>query len=274
MLYKYEARNASGAVLSFTLDDVTQGFVVQDVDGLDPVKATLNASTFAGLDGQQFQSAQRELRNIVLTLGLDPDPSSDDTPRSLRNLLYSFFMPKSEVSLRFYMEEGLTVDIVGRVESMEAPLFTQAPAAVISIICFETDFYDATPVVVTGNTVSTSTNSTIAYEGTVETGLVLKLNVNRSLSEFTIYQTAPDGSLRSLDVQSDLVSGDVVTISTVTGNKSATLTRGGITTSILYAVSPQSVWMHLQPGTNQYRVYAVGAAIPYEIDYTTRYGGL
>ena len=273
MLVEVEVTSGQGDMISLSLEEDDSGLIVQQIDGLDPVKATLVSSGFAQKDGELYQSSRREKRNIRIQLGLYPDPLSD-TVRSLRDRLYRFFMSKSEVSLRFIHDEEEDVDIVGRVESCETALFSAEPAVDISIICFDPDFFDPDPVVLTGNSVGSGTEMLVEYAGTVDTGIEFTLNVNRTLSDFTLYHRTPDDTLRQLDFSASLVAGDVLFISTVTGNKGATLTRAGVSSSVLYAVSPQSVWTDLVPGDNFIRVYAEGAAIPYEISYITKYGGL
>lgn len=275
MITKVEVRTRQGDLLILPLElEDSYGYPILDIQGLDPVKAILVSSSFAQMDGEQYHSSRREKRNIKLQLGLDPDPAID-TVRSLRKRLYGFFMPKSEVIFRFYMEDGLEVDVVGRVESCETALFTAEPAVDISVICFDSDFVELAPEVVSGTTTSGETPMTVQYDGTVETGIVLTLNVNRSLAGFTVYHVPPNDSIRSLDFANvPLVAGDVLTISTVTGSKGATLTRAGSTTSVLYGVSPQSNWIELMPGANSIRVYATGADIPLAIEYVNKYGGL
>ena len=273
MLTKLNVSTSQGDLLSFQLDDETSGFNVQNIDGLDPVKATLVSSGFAGVDGEQYQSARRETRNIKLTIGLDPDPLTD-TVRDLRKRLYGFFMPKSEVTLTFFDDDGPTVNIVGRVESLETTLFAQEPVVDISIICFDPDFYNPTSVHLTGNTTSGTADIVVDYDGTVDTGTVIIINVNRTLSEFTIYHQPPNDDLRQLDFSAPLVSGDVLTISSVTGDKGVTLNRTGTVSSLLYGMSPQSSWIEFMPGENRIHIYAVGAGVPYTIDYVAKYGGL
>lgn len=273
MIDKVEVRTISGDLLTLTLADASNGYAVSDIQGLDPVKATIVSSDFAQMDGSQYQNSSRSERNIVIAISFEPNYDTT-TVRSLRSNAYSFFMPKSYVNLRFYLDEGLIVETTGRVESFEAPLFTDDPKAAISILCFDPDFIETTPIVVSGSTVSSTTEFGVTYEGTSDTGFVFVLSVNRTLGEFSIYQHAPDGSLRSMDFAAALVSGDIVTISTVDGDKRVTLTRSGSTTSLLYGLSPQSPWLKLQHGVNNLRVHAVGAAIPFTITYKDRYGGL
>lgn len=275
MITKIEARtSAAGMLLSLPLEGITDGVFVEEVLGLDPVKATLVSSSFANLDGAQFQSSRRETRNIILTLGIEPTDYETQNVRTIRTNLYSFFMPKSEVKLRFFMDDGLEVDITGRVESFETPLFVKDPQVVISIMCFDPDFIELDSIIISEDTVSDLTTFLISYPGTVETGILLTLLVDRALTEFTIYHTPPDGVVRTLDFAAVLQADDVLTINTVVGSKAITLTRSAVDTSLLYGMSPQSAWIELFKGNNQLRVFAEGAAIPFTIEYTVRYGGL
>jgi hypothetical protein len=268
-----EARTPQGTLLSLPLDDISSGIIVKGFDGLDPVKATIVQSSLAGRDGTQFQSSRRDSRNIMIKLGLEADYIMSSITE-LRKQLRGFFLPKSMVSLRFYDSEGLTVDISGVVETCDAPLFTDKPTVEISIICFDSDFVEVDSVEVSNSTVSSSSESVIQYDGDIETGFIFTLNVDRDLTEFTIYNRPPDDVTYILDFAAVLQAGDVLTINTVAGSKEITLKRDGVESSLLYGMPSQSSWIQLFPGENHYRVYAEGAAIPYTISYITRHGGL
>jgi tail protein len=274
---KVEVMNSQGNLLTLSLEDISNGYVVKDIDGLDPVKATIVTSNFATMDGEQKQSSKRETRNITIQLGYAPDYTIDETVRSLRSRLYGFFMTSSDVTLTFYMTDGLTVAIAGTVETCAAPLFSKEPQMDISIICFDPDFIDVDLVQMHSTFVTTDTTSkTINVPGTVPTGLTsLSFTAPKTLSEFTIYHTTPAGELRTMTVSAPLVLNDVVNICTIRGQKSITLTRTGITTSLLWAVSPESTWVELEPGDNQFYLFA-SATNPAAIfvDFNNRYGGL
>ena len=273
MLYKMEARNSRGAVLEFILEDVSDGFVLVDVDGLDPVDASLSSSDFAQQDGAEFQSARRIPRNLLVKIGLEPQDSSQ-TVRGLRRSLYSFFMPKRNVSLRFYDDDGLIVDISGWIESFKSQLFSKEPSVDISIMCFKPDLLEIEPVELEGETTDDATETLVNYEGSVDTGILFTLNVDRTISELTFYLRGPDDIIRSMEIAIPMVSGDILEISTVPGNKYARLNHLGTLTYVAYAVSPQSTWHMLSEGENYIRVYAEGDPIPYDISYITRHGGL
>lgn len=273
MITMVEARNSQGALLGLPLEDVSNGFIVEEVEGLDPVKAEIVSSSFAQLNGEAYQSSRRSSRDIKLTLGLEPDYALT-TVRKLRQHLYNFFMPQSWVNLRFYDSDGVEVDINGYVESCEAPLWTGEPQMDVVVRCMNPDFVDTESTIVAGNTVETETNITVDYDGSVETGVTITINLNRAENALTIYHIPPDGSLRQLDFQASLLSGDKLVIKTTPGEKGAWVTRSGTEIPYLYGVSPQANWISLLPGENQIRIYATGAAVPYTIEYMNKYGGL
>lgn len=273
MLTKVEVRTALGMLLVLPLDEVSSGYVIEDILGLDPVNAVIVSSSFARLDGEQYQASRREKRNILMKIRLEPNYITK-TVRDLRVGLYSIFMPKTLVSLRFFLSEGLTVDISARVETCETAMFTKDPVVDISLLCFDPDFVELTPEVVIGETVSNSSEFLLEYNGSVETGIEFVLNVDRALTEFTIYHRAGDDIIHTLDFAAVLQADDVLTINTVVGSKGITLLRDTVVSSLLYGMSPQSNWTELLPGDNHIRVYAVGSSIPFSITYVTRHGGL
>lgn len=274
---KVEVTNSQGNLLILTLDDISNGYVVEEIDGLDPVKATIVSSDFATMDGQQYQASSRDTRNITIKLGYAPNFTVDQTIRELRSGLYQFFMPKSEITLTFYMADGLVVHTVGRVESCGAPLFSQEPQMDISVICFDPDFIENNTVEIHSTFTTTDTSPhLVQVNGTVNTGLtLLTFTAPKVLSEFTIYHTTPSGEVRTMLISAPLILNDVVKLCTIKGSKSITKTSSGVTTSMMWAVSPQSTWVLLEPGANTlYLNASLTTPAPVLVDYNNRYGGL
>lgn len=273
MLTQVEIRNSRGSLLTLSMTDVSSGYSVEDIDGLGPVDAQIVSTSFAGVDGTQFQEARRGERNLLFKLGLQPDYVTT-TVEALRQKLYKYFMTKSRVNLRLIYASGLIVTIDGRTEKCIPEIFSDTPIMNISIICNDSDFVEIDSETVTGDSTSDTTSTLIDYPGNVEVGFDFTLEIDRTLTEFTIYNTTPEGDVISMDFSGDFVAGDILKVGTVTGNKYVKLIRSGVTSDILYAKSPQSGWIELLEGDNYIRVYAVGAAIPWTIVYTPRYGGL
>lgn len=274
MLTRVEVQTPQGQTLTLSLIEPNNGLIVSKIDGLDPVKATIVTSQQALLDGMQYQSSRREMRNIVISVDLEPDYASTDV-RGLRALLYQYFMPKSIVDLRFYMDEQFYASISARVESCETPMFTSEPQMTISLLCPDPDFVAPIATRVLGVSMPTVSEMLINYEGTAETGIFFRFLPNRAISQFTIYNR-PQGAadFQMMEFAAPLVSLDELQINTVGGNKSATLIRTGTSIPMLYGVSPTAAWIQLYPGQNWFRVLAEGASIPYTVDYVAKYGGL
>lgn len=278
MLTRVDIQTDRGNFLSLPIDDTSQGYILERIDGLDPVRATMVSTGFAQLDGEYYQSSRRGTRNIKIKIGLEPDYATT-TVSDLRHKLYNYFMPRSEVKLTFYDSGSPHSYIKARVETFETELFTNEPTVDISLIAFSPDFIDMDEVVLSGQTSSAymSASATIVhdYEGTIPTGFIFSLSVNRSLSEFAIYNIQQDATIPTqFEMDYAFQSGDLVEVSTVPGDKYVMLTRAGIKSSILYSVRSYSNWLTIGPGANMVMVYATGAAIPYTITFTPRYGGL
>lgn len=273
MLELVEVRTDRGLLLSLPLFDQNEGYLVKPIEGLDPVDATLTYSSMANQDDEQEQAMKRVKRNIILKLGYEPDYVNDSI-KQLRDRLYGFFMPKSQVRLRFYDTEMPVVEILGRVEKMNAPLFTKDPEATISIMCAKSSFVGLDTLTFGGNTTSGTTELSRTYDGSIETGGMFEIRPDRSISGFTIYNRLPDDSVQSQAFVYPLLAGDILQINSVTLNKSARLTRAGSTSSVLYGISPYSQWLNLYPGVNSLRVAVAGAAIPWTFQYANKYGGL
>lgn len=279
MLTKIQVTNRQGSVLVLPFEDVDNGIIVEGITGLDPTKATLVSSSVAGQDGAQHQSSKREARNMQIKLGIEAD-YVNTTAKSIRQSLYNYFMPKTKVTLRLYDILGSYVDIQGVVEDFQSPLFTQEPEATITIQCFDPDFIDPNQFTASGLTVSGSdvTMKPIAYLGSVESGILFTMSLDRNTTGFSIVQQVPSGETYTLDFYppSTLLAGDKITISTISGAKGATLRRANVDSSLLYAVSPIAKWLELEPGagSNLIRVSAPAAGIPWSIQYVNRYGGL
>lgn len=275
MLTSVEITNAQGATLTLSLEDTSNGFEIRDIQGIDPVDAEIVTSTFATQDGEEEQTSRRGKRNIIFKLGY-----TTPAVRALRKQLYGFFMPKGKVHMKFYMDDVdmFFVEIDGTVETCNSPIFAKDPEATISIICVDPDFTDPEPVAWNGATTSVDTQALITYDGDVETGFKMIMNVDRALPAITFHhRTTPTGVKNFLIFAvgtGTLVAGDILTISTVSGDKYIKRTRSGVTTSLMYGNDPTSVWTNLFPGANYFKINSGGAPIAYTIEYTNKYGGL
>jgi Phage tail protein len=273
MLTNMTIFNVRGDALSLPISDFSGGYLVSDIEGLSPVKATLTSSTMAQVDGAQPQSSRRETRNITMVLKLKPDFQSN-TVDSLRSNLYRYLMPKSIIGITFDKDGSIFAQTTGTVESLDNVMFTQDPTMNCSIICYDPDFDSPESVTIDGATVAGSAVQMIDYEGTSDAGIIFTMTANRNITGFTIYNTHPDNTTQVFDVEAAIANGDIVTVTSIPRSKSVIRTTSGTPTSILAAYQPGSIWPTLSPGENSFRVAVSGAPIDYTIQYTAKYGGL
>lgn len=148
MLTKLEVQNVQSNVLPLTLEDASNGYLVRDIQGLDPVKATITSSQMAQVDGAQPQASRRETRNITMKIGLQPNNTLNHDVASLRTNLYNFLISKALVNLSFYTDGSLYATTTGIVESCTNNMFSADPEVDVSIICYDPDFYAPASVVI------------------------------------------------------------------------------------------------------------------------------
>lgn len=272
MLTMVSAYNPQEGTLQLPLMDSSGGYIVKDIQGLDPVKATLTSSSLAQMDGAQLHNARREPRNIIIKLGLAPDYISNDVA-SLRSDLYNYFMPKSVVTFGLYRDDVLwgTTDAV--VETMDNNMFSSDPEVDISLICYDPDFYSPSLTHSPGTTVNGLTTRAITYGGTSDAGVIFGFTFPAAASEVRLYNTKPDGTIQMMTIAGSFLLNDVLAVNTIPGKKSVILTRGGTPTPSLYYLDRLSTWIELARGVNQFRAYYNGAATAYTLDYTEKYGG-
>lgn len=275
MLTRVDVTNVTGGTLALPMAASSPGYIIKEIDGLGPVKATLTSTSLAQVDGAQLQGSRRDTRNITAKLGFAPDYKTN-TIQALRQNLYGYLLPKANITLGFYMDGVLYATTAGTVENLDdTSRFSIDPEMDLSVLCFDPDFTAPAPIVVNGTTVTNTTMSGITYAGSSDAGLIFTLHVNTSLTSFTLYNTRPDNTSQKIDVTGlTLISGDVVTVNTMPGMKSVVLNRSGTKTSLLYGVDPSSTWFSLRNGTNLFRCTTSSAGIPYTVSYTQKYAGL
>lgn len=252
--------------------DGSTPYIVKNIDGVDPVKATISTTSYANQDGGFYQSARTEMRNIVLTIGYRNDLTSGKSIQTIRREMYGVFDPKALVRLRFIDSDEAPVEIDGYVESHETSMFSRDPEVQISILCPDPYFRAIRPV-----TLSSTNNNPVytSYLGTAETGFLFELFVNRNVEGTLLRAYINDDNYYDIHYGGALVSGDVLSLSTERGNKFVRRTRGGETLSVLNGITRGELSMTIGPRTDTiYTFIGEPRTIPYRVTYTPKYIGI
>lgn len=251
-------QNEAGDMLELTH---SASFDVLKIDGINPAPAQISTFAVANADGTRFNGSRVEQRNIVILLNIKH-------PIEMNRLtLYRFFRPKKWVRL-FYRSESRNVFIDGYVESFENSPFVKLQQPQISVICprpfwcattdTTVNFTDSLPkfefpfaIDNDGVEFSELLQLTTAYisAGEIDTGGVIVFRaLDDGVKNPTFYNRTTQ---KYIGVGITMQSGDVITIDTRHGAKSITLTRSGVTSSLLSSRSGGSTWVEFIPGENE-----------------------
>ena len=276
------------------------GFVIREIQGLGPIKASINATEMATGDGSVYNSARISSRNIVLDLVLLHFPDIETS----RQRSYKYFPVKRRVRLIIETDNRI-VEIYGYVESNEPVIFTNQVTTQVSIICPDPYFYSllSTSTIFAGtnplfafpfSNESTSTKliqfgeliinqeQTIWYDGDSEIGIFIAIH---AIGEATNLTIANSGSQEVMNIDTDrlelmtgdpIIAGDDIFISTIKGQKSVTLLREGIYTNILNCLDKNADWFQLVRGDNVFAFTAEtgGTNLQFRIENQTVYEGV
>lgn len=276
MIKSIKVKNYLGdsIVLELTKPEKT-GIYIYNIEGLGPSNAEINFKELATEDGSVYNSARVTGKNIVLTLGLLPKPTVEDS----RQLVYKYFPIKKP--LTFTIEtDNRAAEIVGYVESNEPVIFSKTEYTQISIVCASAYFYSANEKTLTTfsgvesafefpfsnesltenliefGRIYRSKEQVVPYYGDSEVGIVITMHAFGNVSNISIYNIGTRERMR-IDTDklakltgSGLVSGDELIISTVKNDKYVRLLRGGYYTNVLNALDRDSAWFLLSKGDN------------------------
>ena len=272
MFYTLYLENEAGQQID--LSKTANEFMFSKIEGLNPPAGTISTSTYSGMDGSYLNNAFIEKRNVVISFqmrGIDIEKR--------RHLLYRVVKPSRYIKV-YYKTAGIDVYTEGYVETCEVSNFDALTSGQISIICPDPYWYSTSAVYayysqVTGafhfpfpesdapfslGVYSTTDNITIQNDGD-ETGFTIQIEASSSETVPEIAAVTPTiynaDTGEYLQIKGEILKGDVITITTKTGNKTVILTRNGVDSNIINRLVSGSTWLSLREGKNTFHVQAV-----------------
>lgn len=273
----------NGSTIDFALPFGSDGYIIESITGLGPVPVTHVSTSYGQLDGDRHQHSRRGKRTITITIILDKSYYGKSV-EDRRYYLDTFFVPKQELTLMFDEDRLGQVMIKGRVEDIDAPIFTRDPYYQVSIVCDSPDFSSSITMehsidlatTVIGD--STEGEVAIEYPGTVATGFVLEMTSwgGSSSANTIIRNRTGDGVSQNIQIAGSIAAGRRLRISTVERDKFAQyITSTGVVQPGLASLSNDSRWIQIMPGINTFRIStSAPAGKVAEITYNVLYGGL
>ena len=265
-------------------------FLLTEAEGLYDAKNKVYVSENSMIDGAVYQGSVAKYRNIVLHL-TDTDKYVDN-----RDALNRLFKEKSVGTLTFWEADAAPRKIDYYVESLNSTGEDPYREHQVSLICPDPFFYDINASseqmaswvgVFTFPFASPSTGFVFGYK---DNSLIKKIQNDFAEDNIgiTIIMSCLGGvtnpSITHIETNSsihighsgkpfDMIAGDIVTITTATGNKHVTLTRNGVTSEINHYLTEDSVFMQLMRGSNSFGFGADSGVnnLTITLEYTYKY---
>lgn len=252
------------------LSKTANRFMFSKIEGLNPPAGTISTSTYAGMNGSYLNNAFIEKRNIVI-----PFEMRGFGVEKRRQELYKVVKPSRYIKV-YYKTSDIDVYAEGYVETCEIENFEMLTKGQISIICPDPYLYNTSEISASYSQIIggfsfpfpkndkpfilgqyNSQNIMTIFNSGDEIGckIVIEGSSSDEISAVnpTIYNADTD---EYLQIQGEILNGDIVTITTKTGNKTVTLERSGVTTNIINRLVSGSTWLTLREGENNFYLRA------------------
>lgn len=287
------------------------GFLITEITGLGPGKATINMTEISSYDGAVYNSSRLPARNITISFRYLWAETIEDS----RQASYGLFPLRKKLRLIFEADNRLAA-IDGIVEANEPVIFDQASHTQVSIICEDPYFYSyenegqqsirfetveptfefpeggiefGLPTSESGiefGQVDETPTADIVYTGDTESGLDIYIKLSDSVTGLCLSKTYSDSSpdvimLNDSAIETatgnPLQSGDELHICTRKGSKRVILTRNEEEYNIMNALGRHPTWFTLTPGQNTFLYSANGGTSgisAIRFDYRILYEGV
>ena len=263
MFFTLILQNENGEQIDMTA--TANRYMTSKISGLHPPPGTVSTSSYAGMDGSYLNNAFIEKRNVVIPFemrGFDVELR--------RHELYRVVKPSRYIKI-YYSTKNISVYAEGIVETCEMENFEKLTNGQISILCPDIYWYSTETQIAEYSRVrgafhfvcpdndepfpigmyNTQDMMTINNSGD-EVGFTLKISGGPAKNP-TIYNALTD---EYMQIVGDIQKGDVITITTKTGNKTVLLEREGVVTNIINRLVSGSTWLNLKAGENKFYVRA------------------
>lgn len=278
-MYELIIENEQGDRLTF--NDLDSMYVITDIQGLNPPKATIYTASSALIDGGKYTSARAEMRDIKLAFSIE------HSAEYARMQMYKVLRIKQPVTI-YYKSEYLDVWTIGYIQTISPSYGAKKQIVTVDILCpspylkgaqeivnelsstlkkFHFPFASTSiPELVMGELQSLSIID-IENLGGIETGIIFELYARNAVTNPIIYNYVTQ---EYIQIKYSMQSADLITINTEKGHKTATLLRSGVESNLFNYVAEGSTWLQLELGNNEF-TYDVGTGNKADLSVTIRH---
>lgn len=262
--------------------------VLISAEGLG-IETTVNTAEYGALDGGMYINSRLPVRVITATFRV----KNALNVSAVKKNLYRIFTAKAKLEINIISGTS-NVFTTGYCEKIDIPPNNNPLVGALSIVCPDPYFYTDSKLenvygttsafcflqggislnnVLYGNTGKVNI-ATVDYDGDEETGVVFKISAFDNISNIRI-ENLTTGEYISFGV--DLKPDDIMTISTVDGDKFIQLTRNDEVYNYLKYLDNGSSFFKLSIGENKIKFTATGitpSSVNVAMTYRVKVGGV
>jgi hypothetical protein len=250
--------SSSYCALSFRDPTRQNPFSVKSITGLDAESITPKYYGMSKTSSSFFYNLLSDKRNIVITIGLNPDFTQNETYSSLRDILYKIIASSRTGLVEIQFKNGTTVEAVisGWVTKFETAHFDKDPQVIITISTTEPMLMAPNPTIVDLTGRSTNYTTIRDAESTAPHGFTFELKVVAVTSDsLKIEDTTDDSWSFEIVPPGGFVQDDYIHFSSERNGKTIYKwhdmgVSGIVTTYLADCVTLGSIWPILFPGDN------------------------
>lgn len=225
-------------------------YIVETIDGLDPPEADVAIANTAS--GGKYQGRTYQTRELVILLSLNPDWDAGETPKLLRDNLYTMintgYNPKVKVTL---MAGPFPYAYTwAYVKKFESALFSKDPVVQITMECLDYTFKDLVTTTYAPADMNAN-NPNIFNFGTAETGFQFQVKFLDDMSKWSIKQA--ENQNIGMEFVKDFNENDILAVSTIPGARYIHWNKHrGKVQNKMGILTNASEWIALHPGANHF----------------------
>lgn len=246
--------NVDDSVFKEGFADDDDKYFVKSITGLEPPDQAVAIARTAS--GGKYQGKQAEDREIVVLIGLNPDWDAGETPKFLRDQLYTMINTGYDPKVMITLMSGFfpVASVAAYVTKFEAELFTKDPLIQITFTCLNPTFKSIAYISYSPDDLDLRYPN-LYNPGTAETGFQFGVKFTEDMQGWFI-KTAKD---QNIGMEFDMLfhANDILTVSTIPGSRYIHWHkhRGKIQNK-LGILKSSSEWITLHPGMNNFVVPA------------------
>lgn len=246
-------------------------YILREAEGITAPEFNMQIANTL-YQGGVFQNRQSLNRQVVLNIRLNPNYGAGETVKILRQNMYKMLSPRwgRPIKVQLMLASTVVAEIEGHVSGMPMNPFVKDPEIQVVIDCLSSRWSAPTPV----NFIPASPSfPEIEYEGSAPVGFWMQFRMQANTNNFEIRHVG--NTFEKVKVTYGFLQNDILTIDTRPGLRSITVTRNATPSSILSALSPDSKWIELYEGTNNFQTITTNnlATMWVGVTYTPEYWG-